>query len=367
MDLKEIKTKLPYIGFGESRIGGRIENQDSWGYEDTPYGLLITVCDGMGGGPGGKTASSIAVDAIKNSVKEANSENAIINIVIKAIRNANMAIIEKTNEDPALKGMGSTCLVLLINEKSAIAAHVGDSRIYQFRGHRKVFRTFDHSMVFELVKKKVITEEQARLSAQSNVITRALGVKPDVEVDVRQLPYLKGDRFMLCSDGIHGTMPEKDLIELATSRKTNLGVIVDSLASEVDNIGHNNGGGHDNLTTVIIETKTKSKLISKMDKHLRLVILILSIICILSIAFNIKHAATNKSLNKDYRDNTTMITSLKAQVEKMETTDISINRQISKLEKRSPSFEKKLESLKDADSTLKKQIEKLKDQIDKIK
>ena len=100
--------------------------------------------------------------------------------------------------------MGSTCTVLLINDTSAIVAHVGDSRVYQIRGRNKIFRTFDHSMVFDLVKQKVITEEQARLSAQSNVITRALGIKPDIEVDVVELPYDAGDRFILTTDGIHG-------------------------------------------------------------------------------------------------------------------------------------------------------------------
>lgn len=92
--------------------------------------------------------------------------------------------------------------------KFATIAHVGDSRVYQFRGRTKIFRTFDHSMVFDLVKQKVITEEQARLSAQSNVITRALGIKPDLEVEILERPFEAGDRFLLCTDGIHGSIEE---------------------------------------------------------------------------------------------------------------------------------------------------------------
>ena len=175
MELVQLKTESPLItGFAESRIGGRAENQDSFSWADTPRGFLVTVCDGMGGGPGGKTASSIAVKEIIAGVQEADQQEKVSNILIKAIRRANMAIIAAGNEQPMLQGMGSTCTVLLINSQSATIAHVGDSRVYQLRGHKKIFRTFDHSMVFDLVKQKVITEEQARLSAQSNVITRAL-------------------------------------------------------------------------------------------------------------------------------------------------------------------------------------------------
>ena len=288
MDLTQLKTESPLIfGFAESRIGGRAENQDSFGFKDTPLGFLITVCDGMGGGPGGKTASSIAVKEIIAGVMEADQQEKISNILIKAIRRANMGIINLGNEQPALQGMGSTCTVLLINSKSATIAHVGDSRIYQFRGNSKIFRTFDHSMVFDLVKQKVITEEQARLSAQSNIITRALGIKPDLEVEVTERPYEAGDRFLLCTDGIHGTVEEKSLVKSATNRKINLGPVVDGIATEIDNIGRTSGGGHDNLTLAIIETKLNSTLKEKMSKKIKQILLAIVAVCVISIVANV--------------------------------------------------------------------------------
>lgn len=288
MDLiQQLKTPDFITGFAESRIGGRSENQDSYGYSDTPYGFVVTVCDGMGGGPGGKTASSIAVSEIISGIKEGNSDDTATNIVIKAIRRANLAIIEAGNITPALKGMGSTCTVLLISEESAIVAHVGDSRVYQLRGKNKVFRTFDHSMVFDLVKQKVITEEQARLSAQSNVITRALGIKSDIEVDVTELPYDTGDRFLLTTDGIHGSVSEIELIEMASDKKHALGIVTDEIATTIDGKGRNEGGGHDNLTIAIIETKINSKLRSKMNTKLKFTLIGLIAICIVSIAFNV--------------------------------------------------------------------------------
>lgn len=289
MELQKIYSDESEIltAFAESRIGGRPENQDSYGWQDTGLGYLVTVCDGMGGGPGGKTASTIAVKEIISGITEASKDEEIPNIIIKAIRRANMAIIEAGNEKSSLKGMGSTATVLLLSEQSAFIAHVGDSRVYQFRGHKKIFRTFDHSMVFEMVAQGVITEEQARLSAQSNVITRALGIKPDVEVSVSEVAYEIGDRFLLCSDGIHGVMPEKELIRMVTNRKGKLGAITDDIATFVDNLGRSSGGGHDNMTLAIVETKINSKLKPKMSKQTKIMIMGLVALMVISVALNI--------------------------------------------------------------------------------
>ena len=273
--------------YAESRRGGRTENQDNYGYAVTEFGFLVTVCDGMGGGPGGRTASTIAVDEILAGVKEASQEDTIGNILIKAIRRANLAIIQETERVPALRGMGTTCTVVLINKHSATVAHVGDSRIYQLRGKRKVFRTDDHSMVFEMVKQNIITEEQARLSAQSNIVTRALGIKPDVEVDVRELPYCKGDRFILCTDGVHGCMPEPELIALAAAGGRTLGGIVDDIATTADSIGNNAGGGHDNLTLAMIETNINSEIEPAMNRKFRILLGALAALLLVSLAANL--------------------------------------------------------------------------------
>lgn len=334
MDLTQLKTESPLVfGFAESRIGGRAENQDSLGYADTPLGFLITVCDGMGGGPGGKTASSIAVKEIIDGVMEADQQEKISNILIKVIRRANMAIINRGSEQPALQGMGSTCTVLLINSKSATIAHVGDSRIYQFRRSTKIFRTFDHSMVFDLVKQKVITEEQARLSAQSNVITRALGIKLDLEVEVTERPYEKADRFLLCSDGIHGSVEEKQLIKLSTNRKMNLGPVVDGIANETDNIGRTSGGGHDNLTLAIVETKFNSILKEKMSKKFKQILATIGMICLISIVANIYLTAT--TIRQSRRLSTAEVAkvdSLVGQVTKLKKDTTELKARLTKFE-----------------------------------
>lgn len=388
MDLiQQLKTPDYIIGFAESRIGGRSENQDSYGGADTPYGFVVTVCDGMGGGPGGKTASSIAVNEIINGIKEGNPDDTATNIVIKAIRRANLAIIEKGQETPALKGMGSTCTVLLINEDSAIVAHVGDSRVYQLRGKTKVFRTFDHSMVFDLVKQKVITEEQARLSAQSNVITRALGIKPDIEVDTIELPYQTGDRFMLTTDGIHGSVDEVTLIEMASDKKHALGTVTDEIATTIDGNGRKEGGGHDNLTLAIIETKINSKLKSKMNTKLKLLLVALAVVCLISIVFNIVLCSKSDTTNNvgetpDYtvyradsirtiQHKDSIIDDLSKQINEMRSNMVGnasdaekLNSQISELEKSQKNANTRISALEQENKTYLDEIHRLIKEID---
>lgn len=381
MDLiQQLNTPDFIVGFAESRIGGRSENQDSYGSAETPYGFVVTVCDGMGGGPGGKTASSIAVNEIILGIKDGNPDDTAVNIVIKAIRRANLAIIEAGKETPALKGMGSTCTILLISNESAIIAHVGDSRVYQLRGKSKIFRTFDHSMVFDLVKQKVITEEQARLSAQSNVITRALGIKPDIEVDVIELPFDTGDRFLLTTDGIHGAISESELIEMSSDKKHALGIVTDEIATTIDGKGRNEGGGHDNLTLAIIETKTNSKLRSKMNKKTKLLLGAVSLICLLSLAFNgVLLGRNNSSASENEKAALIQVQdSLKQQVVERDSiiksmTDEQMTAQSAAVNANS-TLSTQVESLKREKSDLEGQLnkkteenKKLREEIDKLK
>lgn len=240
-------------GYVISDIGGRSENQDSYGWTICTKGLVCAVCDGMGGGPAGKTASSIAVSEILNYISNYDGSDSMAEIVQEAVEHANIAVYNKACANPEMQGMGTTCTVLALADGNAVIAHVGDSRVYLLRGHRKKFRTFDHSMVFELVKQKVITEEQARQSAQSNVITKALGLSGTVEVEIDTVTYRGGDRFMLSTDGIHGAMPETELLEDVTDSNKEIQEIVSTLSEKVNTIGKEKGGGHDNNTIMLLQ------------------------------------------------------------------------------------------------------------------
>ena len=293
----EIKGKT--LGFIDSRIGGRKENQDSAGLKETKSGYLVVVCDGMGGMQGGSVASQLAVQTILETVASADKQSNPSMTLIKAIRNANMAIIEEGQNNPNLQGMGTTVTALLLTPYSALTAYVGDSRIYQLRKGKKVFRTFDHSMVFEMVRKKVISEEQARLSAQSNVILKALGITPDIEVEIEERPYLKGDRFILCTDGFWGAMPEDEFVR-HLSENNPINKILDSTANVVESIGRNSGNEYDNLTAAILEMNSNSILKEEMNKKAKIIIMILAILLLASIILNVTMFIGKDSSNGEF-------------------------------------------------------------------
>lgn len=295
--VNQINTTLPFHGSLESRQGGRTENQDSCGFSDTVHGLLVIVCDGMGGGPGGKTASLLATQTIVDVVRNNSQAEDRGELLKDAILQAHDALLQVQQETPALRGMGTTVVALLINKVSAIVAHVGDSRLYKLRDGNKVYRTKDHSMVGELVRKKMLTEEQARLSAQSNIITRALGTNHECKVDIEEIAFEKGDRFVLCSDGIWGAFPESDLVKMLSDKKP-VPTVVEKVAMDTDEVGKNNGGHHDNLTVAIVQTEIKSKKKEKMTKLSKQIIGILILLVLTCIGLNVYQYNKNKSVDK---------------------------------------------------------------------
>ena len=286
--MKQLNTSLPVTVYADSRQGGRRENQDSCAWGDTPAGFLVTVCDGMGGGPSGKEASSLATHGLLNYIIEhGEEEKDRCKLMRAAIESANQRILDAVEEDSSKKGMGTTLTALLINADSAVVAHVGDSRVYQFRHGCKHFRTFDHSLVFAKVREgEIRSEEEARTHPDSNIILRALGISSTVKPDIVELAYEKGDRFMLCTDGIWGMFPEKKIIAMA-ARTSVLTGAVDSLVVQVDEEGFANGGGHDNLTLALLETKTNSKKKEKMSTRQQIVFYILAAVCAVSVLLNI--------------------------------------------------------------------------------
>lgn len=284
--MKQLPTQYPFEAYADTRQGGRAENQDTYASVDTPFGMLILVCDGMGGGPSGKAASVLAAKAITQYIMEQSGRPERKQLLRDAILFANDAILEAVHKNPASRGMGTTVTALLINEQSAVVAHVGDSRVYQFRGRRKVFRTEDHSLVFERVRMKQMTEEEARTAENSNIITQAVGSANGIRPDVVELPYEKGDRFMLCSDGIWGTFPEPELIRMAAGPKSLTGAL-DGLVVRVDECGFSNGGRHDNLTAAFLQTTKSSILKEKMSTKQRYLFIAVSAVCLASLVANV--------------------------------------------------------------------------------
>lgn len=201
---------------------------------------------------GGQTASNIAYKTILDTLENTPAENWGPDTVKKSVEAANMAVYDKALAEPQLRGMGTTTTVLMLTPEAAYVTHVGDSRIYQLRKGKKYFRTFDHSKVFEMVALNMMTEEQARQSSFSNIITRALGIRKDVDFTVGKLPYKRGDRFILCSDGIWNCRPEPEMIEIFTACEDTRKQVV-YMTEKVNKYGMEAGGDHDNLTAVVVD------------------------------------------------------------------------------------------------------------------
>lgn len=209
-------------------------------------GLLAVVADGMGGHAAGEVASRMAVEAISDVYYRGRGEAAAA--LKRAFAEANRRIFAAAQGDAELRGMGTTATALALLNGTAVMAHVGDSRLYLLRGGEMYLLTEDHSAVMEMVKLGVITPEQARTHADKNVILRALGTNPEVEISTwdEPLPVRAGDQFLLSSDGLH------DLVEDAQIKATALAAPGPHEACERLVALARERGGHDNITVGIV-------------------------------------------------------------------------------------------------------------------
>ena len=232
---------------------------------------LFVVADGMGGHAGGEYASAICVNTVEEVVTslETNADQMVEGPIIAgavsnpdpieksddpveiareklryAVQLSGRRIYAKAQDMPEFHGMGTTAVVLLIEAGNAIVAHVGDSRVYTIRNGKAEQMTDDHSLVFQKMKEGLITAEQAKTHRMRNVITRSLGYQEDVEVDVQVRAIRKGDRFMLCSDGLSGHVELDEIGDILDKSNPQDGArrLVE-LACE--------RGGEDNITCIV--------------------------------------------------------------------------------------------------------------------
>jgi serine/threonine protein phosphatase PrpC len=201
---------------------------------------LFAVADGMGGHASGDVASAIAVEVLQSSLQQSDS-------IADAVHNANKAIFQKAAKDPDLTGMGTTITAMWADDRSAQIAHVGDSRAYLLRDGQLSRLTTDHTVVNRLVQQGRILPEDADRHPQRSYLERALGVDPEVEVDVHVLDMVPGDRVLLCSDGLFG-MIDDDLIQNVMVSEDSPQRAAERLCEEAVH-----AGGNDNVTTVVVD------------------------------------------------------------------------------------------------------------------
>ena len=197
----------------------RSENQDNYRAgtltDGSSWGL---VCDGMGGANGGRMASSLACDVLEDWMMAWTPafEGGPRGFIMNGLDKANEAVYKRSAAEMRYRGMGTTAVLTLILGDTAHIAHVGDSRLYQFRAGRLSQITRDHSYVQELVNKGAITQEEARTHPRKNVITRALGVEKTVEPDYTCVQMQQGDILLLCSDGLTNAVSEGRIADMLT-------------------------------------------------------------------------------------------------------------------------------------------------------
>jgi protein phosphatase len=214
----------------------------------------------MGGYNAGEVASGIAVKTVMSLVKEAvehqdmssadpESGLARPSIVLRdAIARANKIIYQTAKTQPQCEGMGTTIVSCLFFDNRVAIAHVGDSRLYRLRANRFEQMTMDHSLLQELVDRGFYSPEEAQRAANKNYVTRALGVEPQVEVEVQEHPVDKGDIFILCSDGLSDMVEDED-IRLTIST---FGANLDTVAKQLIQLANENGG-RDNVSVVLAQ------------------------------------------------------------------------------------------------------------------
>ena len=252
-----LKGKLTFVGQTDT---GRVrEHNEDTIATDPDVGLLV-LADGMGGYNAGEVASGIAVKTITNLVREGLAREDLgsidrstgltrPSIVLRdAITRANKIIYQTARSQAECEGMGTTVVAALFYDNRISIAHVGDSRLYRQRGSQIAQVTMDHSLLQELVDRGFYSPEEAQRAANKNYVTRALGVEPQVEVEVQEHPVDKGDVFILCSDGLSDMVEDED-IRLTIST---FGANLDTVAKQLIQLANENGG-RDNVSVVLAQ------------------------------------------------------------------------------------------------------------------
>ncbi|WP_436794208.1 Stp1/IreP family PP2C-type Ser/Thr phosphatase [Actinospongicola halichondriae] len=209
---------------------------------------IFVVADGMGGHQGGEVASAMAVDAFDHGEHLA---TVTVNELVSRVQDANGTVFERSGEDPALSGMGTTLVAIAVvteaGEERLAIVNVGDSRAYRLTNGELEQVSDDHSLVGEMVRDGRIDREQARTHPQKNIVTRAVGIDGRVEVDDFQLLPHVGDRYLLCSDGLTDEVEDGEIAEVLRS------VDDPDEAARLLVARANDHGGRDNITVVIVD------------------------------------------------------------------------------------------------------------------
>jgi protein phosphatase len=225
-------------------------NEDFLGFYENPEMKLYVVSDGMGGHNAGEVASKLAVDTIIQHIKDSEQVEDKEEMLVDAIINANMKIYEVSKTNHSLNGMGTTVTACLVDESNMIVANVGDSRCYIISEGQIKQITKDHSLVQELVDSGSITQAEAEVHPNKNIITRSLGTSPNVNVDTFSVDLATVYKVILCTDGLSNSVSSEEILTILKSRDN------ESACKELVELSKQRGG-RDNITVIVFEGECK--------------------------------------------------------------------------------------------------------------
>ncbi len=210
------------------------------------HGCLALVADGMGGHSHGEIASQMAADIITRHYFDTNYS--VLEALRRAFEKANKSIFQKAVKNPSLKGMGTTCTAVILQQNQLYLGHVGDSRAYLLKGDRTLQLSNDHTLVQHLLDTGRITQEESLSHPQRNIVTRAMGTAAKVKADfaLLSLQFEVGDKLLICSDGLYEYIKAPELQAIIQRNKLNeASHALIELAKQ--------RGGHDNISVLIVE------------------------------------------------------------------------------------------------------------------
>ncbi|MDD6432054.1 MAG: Stp1/IreP family PP2C-type Ser/Thr phosphatase [Lactobacillaceae bacterium] len=226
----------------------RSQNQDRVAqYVDQNGNHLVVIADGIGGNQSGDVAAEMTIKRLGHHFKMDGPTEPLeaIRWFAREVQIINDQILKKSKENIAYQGMGTTLVAAIIFKKTLVVANIGDSRGYLLHRSTLTQVTIDHSLVNELVINGDITEEEALKLPQSNIITRAIGISKDAQIEVNRFDFNPGDQLLMCSDGLFKTVAKRDMVEVLRqpiSLKAKCAQLVDMA---------NSAGGPDNITVLI--------------------------------------------------------------------------------------------------------------------
>jgi PPM family protein phosphatase len=249
----------------------RDHNEDAVA-SDLSIGLLV-LADGMGGYKAGEVASEIAVLMIAAELTEAmNDKSQAVflpdllpesQLLIQAVEKTNAAIYNISKSEQQCAGMGTTLVACVFVDNKLVVGHIGDSRMYRLRGETLTQLTEDHSLIQEQLNAGIITKEQALVSSNKNLVTRALGVDADVELELQEFDVEVGDFYLLCSDGLTDLVGDVEIAQILLEANGN---IAHAAAKLID--AANENGGTDNISVVLAMIRKAFKVERSWVKNL---------------------------------------------------------------------------------------------------